>query len=55
MAQAKKGQLFQFLAVMVDATDFASVESAITESDFNSGVTKKFYGLNVGGSAATNA
>jgi len=55
LAKGKKGQLFQFLTVMVDATDFASVESGITESDFNSGVTKKFYGLNVGGSAATTS
>jgi hypothetical protein len=40
---------------MVDATDFASIESGITESDFNSGVTKKFYGMNIGGSAAVTS
>src|SRR6185369_11462443 len=55
MASGKKGTLHQILVVMVDSTDFASVKSAITESDFNSGVTKKFYGLNVGGSAATTS
>lgn len=40
---------------MVDATDFASVESGITASDFNSGATVKFYGANHGGSAATTS
>jgi hypothetical protein len=55
MAKPKKGALHQILVPMVDSTDFASVESAITESDFNSGVTKKFYGLNTGGSAATTS
>lgn len=55
MAKPKKGALHQLLVTMVDATDFASVESAITESDFNSGVTKKFYGVNTGGSAATTS
>jgi hypothetical protein len=55
MAIAKKGALAQRLVVMVDATDFASVESAITESDFNSGATRKFYGYNHGGSAATTS
>jgi hypothetical protein len=55
MAIAKKGALAQRLVVMVDSTDFASVESAITESDFNSGATRKFYGYNMGGSAATTS
>lgn len=55
MALPKKGTLHQVLVPMVDATDFASIESAITESDFNSGVTKKFYGVNTGGSAATTS
>lgn len=55
MANGKKGQLYQFMVPMVDATDFASVESAITESDFNSGATRKFYGCNHGGSAATTS
>lgn len=55
MAKGKKGALYQLLVPMVDATDFASIESAITESDFNSGVTKKFYGCNHGGSAATTS
>lgn len=52
MAVPKKGQLMQFFVPLVDSTDFASVESAITESDFNSGVTKKFYGVNHGVSDA---
>ena len=45
MAKPKKGALFQLLVPMVDATDFASIESGITESDFNSGATKKFWNL----------
>ena len=52
MAAPKKGQLKQFMVPMVDATDFASVESAITESDFNSGATVKFFGVDNGTSAA---
>ncbi len=48
MAKPKKGTLHQLLVPMVDSTDFASIESGITESDFNSGVTKKFYGGNTG-------
>jgi hypothetical protein len=55
MAKPKKGQLAQFMVPMVDATDFASVESAVTASDFNSGATVKFYGLDQGGSAATTS
>lgn len=55
MAHPKKGTLHQVLVPMVDATDFASIESGITESDFNSGVTKKFYGWNTGGSAAVTS
>lgn len=55
MAKPKKGQLAQFLIPMVDATDFASVESGITESDFNSGATRKFYGWNHGVSTATTS
>lgn len=55
MANPKKGALHQVFVVMVDATDFASVESAITASDFTSGVTAKFYGMNTGGSAATTS
>lgn len=55
MAVGKKNALFQFLTPLVDGTDFASVESALTESDINSGITKKFYGYNVGGSAATTS
>lgn len=55
MAQPKKGTLHQLFATMVDSTDFASVESGITASDFNSGVTAKFYGMNTGGSGATTS
>lgn len=52
MALPKKGQLHQFMIPLVDSTDFGSVESGITESDFNSGATVKFYGVNHGTSAA---
>jgi len=52
MAIPKKGQLHQFMVPLVDSTDFASIESGITESDFNSGATVKFYGVNHGTSAA---
>ena len=55
MAKPKKGTLHQLFVVMVDSTDFASVESGITASDFNSGVTAKFFGMNTGGSAATTS
>lgn len=55
MAHPKKGALHQVLVPMVDATDFASIESAITASDFNSGATVRFYGLNTGGSAAVTS
>lgn len=55
MAKPKKATLHQVLVPMVDSVDFASVESAITASDFNSGATVKFYGLNTGGSAATTS
>ncbi len=55
MAKPKKGQLAQFMVPMVDATDFNSVESAITASDFNSGATVKFYGLDQGTSTATTS
>lgn len=55
MAKPKKGTLHQILVPMVDSTDFASIESAITESDFNSGATKKFWGWNTGVSTATTS
>lgn len=42
----------QIFCLLVDGTDFATVESAITESDFNSGATRKFYGINHGVSDA---
>src|SRR3990167_6217625 len=55
MAQPKKGQLCQILVPMVDSTDFASVESGVTESDFNSGATRKFFGCDQGVSTATTS
>jgi hypothetical protein len=55
MSKPKKGALHQILVPLVDSTDFASVESGITESDFNSGATRKFYGVNTGGSAAVTS
>ena len=55
MAKPKKGALHQVFVPIVDATDFASIESGVTASDFNSGATVKFYGMNTGGSAATTS
>lgn len=55
MAHPKKGALHQVLVPMVDSVDFASIESGITASDFNSGATLRWYGLNTGGSAATTS
>lgn len=55
MAKPKKGALAQFMVPMVDATDFASIESGITESDFNSGATRKWYGVDHGTSAAATS
>ena len=52
MAQLKKNQLNQILFVAVDRTDFASVESALTASQMTAAGTRKFYGVNHGGSAA---
>lgn len=51
MALPKKNQLFQFEVPMVLSTDFASVKSNLTASQFNAG-TRKFFGLNHGSSAA---
>ena len=48
----KKNAMNQIMFPMVDATDFATIESTVTASDFNSGATKKFYGVNHGGSVA---
>lgn len=47
-----KNAMNQIEFVMVDKTDFATIESTITESDFNSAATKKFYGVNHGVSDA---
>jgi hypothetical protein len=48
MAKPKKGQAHHVLVPMVDATDFASIESAIVASD----VSARFYGVEQGQSAA---
>ena len=47
MAELKKNQLNQILFVLVDRTDFASIESGVT-----SNITGKFYGVNHGVSTA---
>ena len=46
MANIKKGAIANLVFPMVDKTDFASIESGITASDFNSAATKKFFGVN---------
>jgi uncharacterized protein YeeX (DUF496 family) len=51
MAAPKKGALHQLFVPMVDSTDFVSIKSAVTASQFNAG-TRKFYGMNTGTSAA---
>jgi hypothetical protein len=51
MALPKKGAIMQFMVPLID-TDGLSVMSAITESDFNSGATRKFYGVDHGVSDA---
>lgn len=48
MAKIKKNAIGNIIFPMVDSTDFASIESGITASDFNSAATKKFYGVNHG-------
>ena len=42
----------QFECVLVDKTTFADLESGVTESDFNSAATRKFFGMNHGVSDA---
>src|SRR5574343_1051246 len=51
MAELKKHQLNQIMFVMVDATDFASIESGLGATS----VAARFYGANHGGSAATTS
>src|SRR5574343_1230010 len=51
MAELKKNQLNQIMFVMVDATDFASIESTLGAAS----VAARFYGANHGGSAATTS
>lgn len=55
MSKPKKGAIHQVLVPLVDATDFASIESAITESEFNSGATVKFFGVDTGTSDAATS
>ena len=50
MAQLKKNQLGQVLFILVDSTDYATVESALTNPP-----TAKFYGVNHGTSAAATS
>jgi hypothetical protein len=51
MANRKKGQINQVLAPLVDATDFASIESAIVASN----IVRRFFGVNHGTSAASTS
>src|SRR5574343_1637087 len=48
MAQLKKNQMNQMMFAMVDATDFATIESGVVGGD----ITGRFFGVNHGGSAA---
>src|SRR5574343_1126558 len=48
MAQLKKNQMNQIMFVMVDATDFATIESTLGAAS----VAGRFYGVNHGGSTA---
>src|SRR3990172_8714610 len=52
MPNFKKNQMNQIMFPMVDKTDFATIESGITASDFNSAATKKIFGVNHGVSDA---
>jgi len=55
VAKLKRNQLNNIMFPMVDPTDFASIESGITASDFNSGITAKFYGVTHGNSTAATS
>lgn len=53
MAHLKKNQLAQVLFPMVDKTDFATIESAITQSNMSAaGNSRILYGVKHGGSVA---
>jgi hypothetical protein len=52
MAKMKKNVMGQILVPAVDGTDFATIESGITASNFESKMTKKFFGVNHGVSTA---
>jgi uncharacterized protein YeeX (DUF496 family) len=54
MAAPKKAALHQVFVPMVDSTDFVSIESGVTASQFNAG-TRKFFGINTGSSAAATS
>lgn len=54
MANLRKNKINQVLFVMVDKTDFATIESGITASDFTSAATVKFFGANHKDSAFTS-
>lgn len=54
MATIKKGALANIVFPMVDGTDFASVESGLTASDFESKVTKRYIGVTHGNSTAAS-
>ena len=54
MATIKKNQLANIVFPMVDGTDFASVESGLTASDFESKVTKRYIGVTHGNSTAAS-
>jgi len=55
VAGLKKGQINQVLFALVDKTDFATPESAITNSSLRLSATAKFYGLAQGGSTAVTS
>lgn len=55
MARFKKNALNQITFPLVDKTDFATIESGVTASDFDSAATKRGFGYNHGGSAATTS
>jgi len=52
MAELKKNQMANIVFPNVDGTDFATIESGITASDFESKMTKKFFGVTHGNSTA---
>jgi len=51
MAKPKRGQMMQVMFLMVDKTDFATIESGVAAAS----VTGRFFGVAHGGSAATTS